>query len=372
MLDHSCIRYQDLSQNRALFISDIHGEGELLKELLRKVHYVPGQDSLFLLGDLIEKGRASLDTLHQVTALMDKGVETRVVVLKGNNDEAEQLLEETIPLPMKLGYLRTRQSLISEMAQAQGITIDEKTDFGILRQRLTAAYAEEFAFLRDLPLLAAGQGYAAVHSSIQNIENLRQNHPRLMLKDNDFLLNSDCRFSVPVIVGHMPTVALSDRQADCGVHYLKDRNLFAIDGGCGMHAHGQLNALIVEQGDFQHFQTAYADHLIRRRVIGEQVGTPKELQVFVRYFESGIEVLEEDGAFLKVRHLKTNRLLEIPRGALRIIEGKTHCFNSTSCWLPLHSGQEVAVIQEYGDRVFCKHEGRLGWVSSTVLENLVK
>lgn len=369
MLDHSCIRYQDLSQNRALFISDIHGEDELLKELLRKVHYVPGQDSLFLLGDLIEKGRASLDTLHQVMALSRQ---KRVVVLKGNNDEAEQLLEETIPLPMKLGYLRTRRSLISEMAQAQGITIDEKTDFGILRQRLTAAYAEEFAFLRDLPLLAAGQGYAAVHSSIQNIENLRQNHPRLMLKDNDFLLNSDCRFSVPVIVGHMPTVALSDRQADCGVHYLKDRNLFAIDGGCGMHAHGQLNALIVEQGDFQHFQTAYADHLIRRRVIGEQVGTPKELQVFVRYFESEIEVLEEDGAFLKVRHLKTNRLLEIPRGALRIIEGKTHCFNSTSCWLPLHSGQEVAVIQEYGDRVFCKHEGRLGWVSSTVLENLVK
>lgn len=57
MLDHSCIRYQDLSQNRALFISDIHGEGELLKELLRKVHYVPGQDSLFLLGDLTAAGR---------------------------------------------------------------------------------------------------------------------------------------------------------------------------------------------------------------------------------------------------------------------------------------------------------------------------
>ena len=37
MLDHSCIRYQDLSQNRALFISDIHGEGELLKELLLKI-----------------------------------------------------------------------------------------------------------------------------------------------------------------------------------------------------------------------------------------------------------------------------------------------------------------------------------------------
>lgn len=325
MLDLSCIRYQDLSQSRALFISDIHGEGELLKALLHKVRYVPGQDYLFLLGDLIEKGRASLDTPHQVMTLSRQ---KQVVVLKGNNDEAEQLLEETIPLPMKLGYLRTRRSLICEMAQVQGITIDEKTDFGVLRQRLTTAYAEEFAFLRDLPLIATGTGYAAVHSSIQNVENVRQNQPRLMLKDNDFLLNSDSRFPAPVIVGHMPTVALSDRQADCGVHFLKDRNLFAIDGGCGMHTHGQLNALIVEQGDFRHFQTAYADRLVRRRVIREQAGTPKELQVFVRYFESEIEVLEEQGAFLKVRHLKTNRLLEIPRSALRIIEGKTHCFNS--------------------------------------------
>lgn len=233
---------------------------------------------------------------------------------------------------MKLGYLRTRRSLISEMACEQGMTIDEKTDFKALRRRLTEAYAEEFVFLRDLPLIAAGPGYAAVHSSLQDAQDLTNNDPCLILKDNDFLLKSSVKFPYPVIVGHMPTVALSDRQGNCGVHFLKDRNILAIDGGCGMHAHGQLNALIVQDGNFRQFQTASADRLPRCRVLADQAATPEDQQVFVRYFESEIEVVEENNEFLRVRHKATQRLLEIPRSALRMIEGKPHCFNSTS-WL---------------------------------------
>lgn len=365
MLDRSLLRIQDLRDHRVIFISDIHGEKDLLEVLLEKVHYIPGQDTLFLLGDLIEKGSASLETLRWVMTLARN---ERVIVLKGNNDEAEQLLEDKIPLPMKLGYLRTRRSLISEMACEQGMTIDEKTDFKALRRRLTEAYAEEFVFLRDLPLIAAGPGYAAVHSSLQDAQDLTNNDPCLILKDNDFLLKSSVKFPYPVIVGHMPTVALSDRQGNCGVHFLKDRNILAIDGGCGMHAHGQLNALIVQDGNFRQFQTASADRLPRCRVLADQAATPEDQQVFVRYFESEIEVVEENNEFLRVRHKATQRLLEIPRSALRMIEGKPHCFNSTSCWLALRQGEEVAVIQTYADRSFCKMNGQLGWVGNAVLE----
>lgn len=365
MLDRSQLRIQDLHSHRALFISDIHGEKDLLEALLKKADYVPGKDFLFLLGDLIEKGSASLETLRLVMTLARN---ERVIVLKGNNDEAEQLLEDKIPLPMKLSYLRTRRSLISEMARKQGMTMDEKTDFQALRQRLTGAYAAESAFLQELPLIAAGPGYAAVHSSIQDLQHLLNNDPRLILKDNDFLLKSAVGFPFPVIVGHMPTVALSDRQGNCGVHFLKDRNILAIDGGCGMHAHGQLNALIVHNGDFQQFQTVSVDRLPRRRVVADQAGTPKDQQVFVRYFESEIEVLKEAGEFLRVRHQRTHRLLEIPRSALRMIDGKPHCFNSTSCWLSLRQGQEVAVIQTFADRSFCKRNGQLGWVANAVLD----
>lgn len=64
MLDRSQLRIQDLHSYRALFISDIHGEKDLLEALLKKADYVPGKDFLFLLGDLIEKGSASLETLQ--------------------------------------------------------------------------------------------------------------------------------------------------------------------------------------------------------------------------------------------------------------------------------------------------------------------
>ena len=37
-----------------------------------------------------------------------------------------------------------------------------------------------------------------------------------------------------------------------------------------------------------------------------------------RYFESEIEVVEENNEFLRVRHKATQRLLEIPRSALRM------------------------------------------------------
>ena len=84
MLDRSLFRIQDLSDHRAIFISDIHGEKDLLEALLEKVHYIPGQDTLFLLGDLIEKGRASLETLRWVMTLARN---ERVIVLKGNKCE---------------------------------------------------------------------------------------------------------------------------------------------------------------------------------------------------------------------------------------------------------------------------------------------
>lgn len=41
---------------RLIAVSDIHGHLTLLRALLEKVHYIPGGDLLFLVGDLVEKG----------------------------------------------------------------------------------------------------------------------------------------------------------------------------------------------------------------------------------------------------------------------------------------------------------------------------
>lgn len=51
---------------RKIVMSDIHGNLDLYQALLNKIDYKPGVDCLILLGDLIEKGKRNLDTLHYI------------------------------------------------------------------------------------------------------------------------------------------------------------------------------------------------------------------------------------------------------------------------------------------------------------------
>ena len=82
----------EVPKNRRILVtSDIHGHALLLKRLLGKVGFCEG-DMLFIVGDLIEKGPASLACLRYVMGLA--GMEN-VVVLLGNVDLSRlQMLEE--------------------------------------------------------------------------------------------------------------------------------------------------------------------------------------------------------------------------------------------------------------------------------------
>ena len=55
-----------LSQRYCFVISDIHGNLDLYLKLLDQISYKPNEDCLILLGDLIEKGKRNLDTLHYI------------------------------------------------------------------------------------------------------------------------------------------------------------------------------------------------------------------------------------------------------------------------------------------------------------------
>ena len=67
---------------RILITSDIHGGVDILKRLLEKVNFSQN-DYLFILGDLIERGPKSLETVRYVIKLVSCG---NTFVLKGNND----------------------------------------------------------------------------------------------------------------------------------------------------------------------------------------------------------------------------------------------------------------------------------------------
>ena len=51
------------AEKRVFAVSDVHGNLDYLKGLLNKIHFSP-DDVLIILGDLIEKGPRSIDTLQ--------------------------------------------------------------------------------------------------------------------------------------------------------------------------------------------------------------------------------------------------------------------------------------------------------------------
>jgi serine/threonine protein phosphatase 1 len=67
---------------RRLAVSDIHGEGRRLVQVLAKAEYDPNHDKLFLLGDYIDRGSDVKFTVDLVRQLVKDGA----VALKGNHD----------------------------------------------------------------------------------------------------------------------------------------------------------------------------------------------------------------------------------------------------------------------------------------------
>lgn len=74
-----------MSESRVFAIGDLQGCLDDFQRLLDKIRYEPAYDQLWLAGDLVNRGPASLETLRYVKALSD-AQPSRVVSVLGNHD----------------------------------------------------------------------------------------------------------------------------------------------------------------------------------------------------------------------------------------------------------------------------------------------
>jgi len=70
-------------KERTLVISDIHGCDEELEVLLQKSNYNANKDKLILLGDFVDRGLRSKETVTLVRRLV---LEQEAVAVQGNHD----------------------------------------------------------------------------------------------------------------------------------------------------------------------------------------------------------------------------------------------------------------------------------------------
>jgi serine/threonine protein phosphatase 1 len=67
-----------------LVISDIHGMLDLFKKSLNDNNYNPKEDILILLGDYIDRGISSFETIEYIKELQKEG---KVIALRGNHED---------------------------------------------------------------------------------------------------------------------------------------------------------------------------------------------------------------------------------------------------------------------------------------------
>lgn len=292
---------------RLIVIGDIHGEGELFERLLEKVAFCE-MDTLIILGDLYLKGRAPQKTLAYCMALSEC---ENVHVLRGNCDWGGD-------------------------------------DF---------ITARELAWLEDLPHIIETELYTFVHSGLTSAD-LESQDPQVCIRYQNFM-NVSVGFDKWVIVGHWP---VSNYHLDIPNHnpfINREKKIISIDGGMVIAPDGQLNALIIENGEFSY---DYVDEFPVTRFDFDQVqfgGT-----INVSFVDNKFQMLERRDDLCTILHLSSGKTLTVPTSAFYTNGENELCISdmATDYHMPYTAGEEVQIVAEFDDRLFVKKHGICGWL----------
>ena len=350
---------------RVVAVSDIHGNLPALRGILDKVCFTP-DDVLILVGDLLEKGPHSLDTLRYVLELQKTHT---VYALCGNCDDIAQAFLEARPGIEKgvwpfLSYWRERSTLI-QMAEELGLPFPGgPEELPALRAALLDRFPEETAFLLNLPTILEAGNFLFVHGGVPREDRLEELEAYPCMKNDDFL-GQGHRFQKWVVVGHWP-VTLYDPHIQRSTPLIDEtRHIASIDGGCVLKVDGQLNALIIPDVYGEELDWTWYDELPEAVALDGQEASADPINI--RWSDSVVEKLEEEGDCVRVRHPASGRELWLPRDFLSVWrDGLTHTEDATDYCLPVAPGDRLSLVRETGRGRLVKKDGVTGWYHGRV------
>ena len=354
-------------KGRIIAVSDIHGNVKYLDGLLKKIGFSQ-EDTLIIVGDMIEKGPESLKTVRYVLDLKERN--TNVYATMGNVDvdRIGKLFDDSQEGDVQfLNALRwTRdiweRGIFLDMLDELGICLDELNEENIadVKARIGNEYKKELDFLWGLPTILAVGNYIFVHAGIptDSLEELENTEAFHYLK-RDAFLESEVSFEKTIVVGHWPVCLYREDIDSMNPIFDVEKHIIAIDGGCALKVGAQLNALLIPDAFADMKETsfeAYDDYPV---MVAAREQQAKEKTICIRYFDSKIEVVEELGDVVRVRHISSKKEFIVPSSYL--YKKKTHCSDYTDAYLEVQRGDRLAVIEKTSIGYIVKKDGVIGW-----------
>ncbi|KAB2332070.1 hypothetical protein F7731_17385 [Cytobacillus depressus] len=349
---------------RIIIISDIHASLSLFINLLEKVRYHK-DDYLFIIGDLCEKGKNSLEVVRYVKKMTEQS--ENVFVTKGNCDILYRYVldgDERI-----LHYMKVkRNSILNEMLEEQEQSLTDFNQIQQLAQYYKTYFKEELDWIESLPVAFETEDFIMIHAGIENREDWTETDESAAVAIDSFY-DKGHQANKTVIVGHWPAVNYRFGSESSNNPLIDlQKNIIAIDGGNQIKADGQLNALIIENNEFS-FE--FVDELqeaisVKKEYIDEthRVGT-------VTYPDYEMNVICEDQYFTLCRNVKLGIDQWVKNEYLLANEEGVFCKSDLSTtFLSVQKGEQVKVLdsQQTGYLLVKKLNGLVGWVPVEVLE----
>ena len=348
---------------RILVTSDIHGHLTYLKKALEKAQFSE-DDILIIVGDIIEKGPESLQTLRYVMDLCKRG---NVIPLLGNVDAWRLYMINSISEESAPGFYQYLLSLrdwygtsfFDELTGELGYVCSSPEDMIHAKDPVLAHFRREFDFIANLPTVVETQNYIFVHGGLrekQLSENAKRDAFELIKFDN-FMSTAHC-FDKFVVVGHWPVSLYCETIPRVCPIVDREKRIISIDGGCGIQKAGQLNVLIIPEIDCvieDVYHVSYDDMPLFRALTPQEGSTDP---IHIRWTNNEIRILEKTEESSFVVHTETGRKLWIPNSCLL---DDAHCGDYTDYVLPVLPGEPVSLITKISRGCIVKKDDTIGW-----------
>ena len=337
---------------RAIVFSDLHGDADGFRAMLKQVSFDAG-DALICVGDLLEKGDASLPLLRAVMELSHYG---HVYAVAGNNDILLPDWEEGRISDLDIHrYMAAKtHTVLREMALELGMGWESIEQVQTLKAAISEQFAPELAFLKSMPHILETPHATFVHAGLSPGPLTQQSRDRC-LTWNAFG-KQPFPFAKRVIVGHWPASNYREHIVCVDPYENKATGVVSIDGGNNLNRWGQINYLVL-QGTAMSF--GRLDHHPKVRALQDQA--PSTNSMTLGFPRTMVEVRRVGAPHSRCYFPALDREMDIPNEQLYHYKGRQYCFNFTTHRLGVQAGDVLSCCALEPQGMLAIRQGIVGY-----------